>query len=73
MFTAVLDLTPSSAGWYYAGAGRSQAVSRRERPSAPAAALTAAPAESPSPSMLGYGPDGRLRRSSPSPRLWLLV
>ncbi len=71
MSVQVLELTPSTSGWYFASAaawrGRlaEPRITRAPRPPEPE--LDAAPA------LLGYGPDGRLRSSSPRPRLWFLA
>jgi len=66
----VLDLTPSATGWYYP---------QLWLPAPPVSgAQLSAPAPRSIPVMtevatVGYGPDGRIRRVSARPRLWLLA
>ncbi|HTX55356.1 MAG TPA: hypothetical protein VMD08_18280 [Candidatus Baltobacteraceae bacterium] len=70
MTVQVLELTPSTSGWYFASAaawrGRLFAP-RLVTPRLPDAELDPAPA------LLGYGPDGRLRPTPARPRVWFLA
>ena len=70
MVSQVLELTPSSAGWYYAPASTPVAWTRPPRPSPPPPTIVQLPDLS---GTFGYGPDGRLRKATARPRLWLLV
>ena len=71
MTVQVLELTPSTSGWYFASA-----AAWRGRLAAPRSVAVARPPEGdldPTPAVLGYGPDGRLRSSPPRPRIWFLA
>jgi hypothetical protein len=70
MVSQVLELTPSSAGWYYAAPSTPVAWTRVPRPAPPPPAVVLLPDLS---RTIGYGPDGRLRKATARPRLWLLV
>jgi hypothetical protein len=70
MLVQVLELTPSTAGWYYAPAAAPVAVPRPPRAAPPPATILQLPDL---PGTLGYGPDGRLRKATARPRVWLLA
>jgi hypothetical protein len=70
MVSQVIELTPSSAGWYYAPASSPVAWTRTPRPSPSPPTVVQLPDLS---GLLGYGPDGRLRKATPRPRVWFLV
>lgn len=70
MLVQVLELTPSTAGWYYAPPAVAVAVPRPPRRASPSPSIVQLPDL---PGTLGYGPDGRLRKATARPSIWLLA
>lgn len=67
---SVLEMTPSTRGWYYASP-RGPDVSRTDPrlswpPSRPGEGLVDA-------AVMAYGPDARIRLAPARPRIWLLA
>ncbi len=70
MVAQVLELSPSGTGWYYAHRPLAETATRRVyTPASPPAADVNPPALS----VVGYGPDGRIRLVSPRPRISFLA
>jgi hypothetical protein len=69
MLGPILELRPSTAGWYFPA----DVAPARTMAAPGPRAKTPVPPDPGAGAFLGYGPDGRLRRAAPRSRLSLLA